>query len=41
MIARWEGVGRMGERDEGINEYKLVVTERSWGYKGQHREYSQ
>lgn len=25
---------------EGINKYKLVFTEQSWGYKVQHREYS-
>lgn len=25
---------------EGINKYKLIVTEYSWGYKVQHRQYS-
>ena len=27
IVARWKGVGRMGEKGEGINKYKLVVTE--------------
>ena len=25
-VARWEEVGRMGEKGEGIKKYKLVVT---------------
>ena len=25
-VARWEGVGRLSEKDEGIKKYKLVVT---------------
>ena len=40
-VARWQGVGRIGEKGEGIKKYKLVVTEQSWGCKVQHREYSQ
>ena len=30
-----------GEKGEGIQKHKLVVTEQSWGCKVQHREYSQ
>ena len=30
----------MGEKGEGIKNYKLVVTEQSWEYKVQHREQS-
>ena len=38
--ARWEEVGGMGEKGEGIKKHQLVVTEQSWAYKIQHREYS-
>ena len=41
MVARWDGGGRMSEKVKGMKKYKLVVTEQSWGYKVQHREYSQ
>lgn len=27
FVARWEGVGEMGEKEEGITKYKVVVTE--------------
>ena len=37
MAARWE-VGKIGEKGEGINKYKLVVTEQSWGCRVEHRE---
>ena len=26
-VTRWEGLGEMGEKGDGINKYKLVVTE--------------
>ena len=39
-VARWEGVGEMGVKGEGIKKHKLEVTEQSWGCKVQHREYS-
>ena len=34
------GGGGLSEKGEGIEEYKLVVTEQSQGCKVQHREYS-
>lgn len=34
-------VGRLGGRGEGIEKFKLVVTEESWGCEVQHREHSQ
>lgn len=48
MIARLSGggVGRgmlwgLGEKGEGIDKYKLVVTKQSQGCEAQHRECSQ
>ena len=41
MVARWEGVGRVDEKGERINNCKLTVTKQSWGCKMPHREYSQ
>ena len=32
-VARWERVEEIGEKGEGINNYKLVVTKQSWEYK--------
>ena len=26
MVTRWEEIGGLGEKGEGINKYKLVVT---------------
>ena len=26
MVAKWDGVGRPGEKDEGIKKHKFVVT---------------
>ena len=40
-VAKWEGVGGMGEKGEGMKKHKLVVTEQSWEYQVQQREYSQ
>ena len=31
----------MGEKGEGLDKYRLVVTEQSWGHRVQPREYSQ
>ena len=31
----------LGEKDEWIKKYKLVITKQSWVCKIQHREYSQ
>ena len=41
MGADGRGVGGLCEKGEGIERYRLVVTEQSWGCKVQHREYSQ
>ena len=27
MVARWEGVAGLGDKGEGIKEYRLAVTE--------------
>ena len=35
------GVGGMGEKGEGIEKYRLVVTEQSRGCEVQCRKYSQ
>ena len=40
-VSRWEGVGQMGEKSEGIQNYKLVVREQLLGYQVKHRAYSQ
>ena len=40
MAARRESVWWMCIKVKGLN-YKLVVTEWSWGYKAQYMEYSQ
>lgn len=39
-VARWKGVGGLGEKGEGI-KYKLIVRKPSLGCKVQHSEYSQ
>ena len=39
MVARWEGNKGYEQKSEGIKKYKLVVTEKSWGHKIQHRKY--
>ena len=41
MVVRGEGTGGLGEKGEGIEQYKLVVTKQSWECKVQHKEYSQ
>ena len=41
MVARGEGVGGLGVRGEGIEKYRLVVTEQARGCKVQHGKYSQ
>ena len=33
MVTRWEEIGGLGEKGEGINKYKLVVTKQSWDVK--------
>ena len=34
MIDRWKvGVGGIGEKEEEIKKYELVVTKYSWGHK--------
>lgn len=40
MSEREEGQGLSGKGGES-KKYKVLVTKRSWGYKLQHREYSQ
>lgn len=35
------GVWGLGEKDEGIRQYKLVVTEEPQRWRSQHRKYSQ
>ena len=39
MVARGERGWRLGEKGGGIEKYRLVVTEQSWGREVQHREY--
>ena len=41
VVARGERVGGLGEKGEGTEKYRQVVTEQSWGYKVQHRKYIQ
>ena len=41
MGDKGEGVGRVDEKGERINNCKLTVTKQSWGCKMPHREYSQ
>ena len=41
MVASGEGVWGLGEKDEGIEKFGLVVTEQSRGYEMQPRKYSQ
>ena len=36
---RGGGMGRLGEKGEGIKKYKLVFIKSSWGCKIQHRKY--
>ena len=38
---RGEGIGKLGEKGEGIKKYKSVVTEQSQRCKLQHRKHSQ
>ena len=40
-IAGGRGVGELGEKGEGFQKYKMVVTKQSQGCKVQHREDSQ
>ena len=40
MVAGWRGVRGMGDKGEGINKNKLVVTEKPGSCKVQHREQS-
>lgn len=37
MVTRWDGVGEMSEKGDGIEKHRLVVG----GYNVQHRECSQ
>lgn len=39
MVAKERGWG-LGEKGEGTEKYKVVVTTESWGYDVQHRDYS-
>ena len=39
-FTRWEGDWGMGDKGEGINKNKLVVTEKPGSCKVQHREQS-
>ena len=41
MVARGEGLWKLGEKGEGIEKYRMVVTEWPWRCQVQHREYSQ
>lgn len=41
IVARWEAVGELGEKGEGIKKYKLAVTKQLLECKVQHKEYSQ
>ena len=41
MVDREEGFRGFGEKGEGIEKCRLVVTKQSWGCKVQHRGYSQ
>ena len=42
MVPRLDrGVGGLGEKGEGTEKYRLVVTKESQGCRVQHREYSQ
>ena len=40
VFARWEGVGRIGEKGEGIKTYMLPVIVTVVGWKAQQRAYS-
>ena len=41
QTARGQGVGGLGEKHEGIKQYKLVVTEHSQRCRLQHKKYRQ
>ena len=41
MVARGEGLWKLGEKGEGVEKYRMVVTEWPWRCQVQHREYSQ
>ena len=40
IVARREGTGGLGEKHEGIEKHKMVVTKQSWRCEVRHRKYS-